>query len=466
MARLQKIQQTINAKLPSVNSAFVKLRGLAIPIDVFLGGKVRFARKIGALLPVWMPDNAAVLTADVTSQQNKLLIDEPISWLVPGSKLRIANQVFAFVDDVVDDGYSILVDDLPINFYEGDNIELYAHPLELVADVAGSPEQPIKTVYLISDHRIYPGDELNVGSFNHVIQESHLHSTLDDGRYRYDITTLTGITSRLSAGRQDQVYLRAYPAYESQKLKTPTVPGRIAGNVGPFCYDRVSGPFFTDLVVPEIDILTAYDSTGSELFTKRVEKNELLYATAISPDSFLFWDRIRGKIQWDNKTAAFKAIPDERGVFHLHYKCIPPIIPGQIQYWRTRITPSVPTKMIVELEPNERQVIQLDAGRPTAVTIQLPSNYSPVERFHILFDTGNPTDPATGEPYTDQSILMRAWEVDSSAITAISHATIAKVSGRFLWGSSAAFAKPYWLRLDYLKSRADLTSLNAGLIAL
>ncbi len=453
MGRLQKIRDVINAKLPSSNSAFVKVRGLAIPLDVFLGGRVRFAKKIGALLPVWLPDNAAELTLDASPQQNKLTIDEPISWIVPGSKLRLANQIFAFVDDVVDDGYAILVrDNLPVNFYIGDSVELFAHPIEVNGDYSdASPVNPKFVIYVYSDHKIYLGDEINVGSFNHEVTAAHLDGTIEDGRYHYQLTLKSGITSPLYVGRQDQAYLRAYPAYESNKLKVPTVPGKLVGNIGPFLYDRVSGPFFTDMNVDEIDVITAYDSTGSILFQKRAQKNDLMYAIQIPPDMFLFWDKIRGEMQWSK--SSFVGIPDAKGLSHIHYKCVPTITPGQIQYWRLRVTPDADTTMVVELEPSGKQTFELPGGRTSSVTIQMPN--VPIERIHVMFRS----TPGS-------KVYMKAWEVDSSAITSISHATVVKLSGRYVWGSSVAFAKPYWLRLDYLRARIGESGRDRGLIAL
>lgn len=458
LGRLSKIHETINGKLPSYNSAQVRLRGLTIPMDVFLSGRVRFARKIGELLPVWLPDNAANLSANSPPQQNRLTIDEPIRWLVPGSKLRLANQVFAFVHDVIDKGFGILVaDPLPVNFYTGDNVELYAHPLEVNGEYPATPIEPVYAINILSDHKIYPGDEINVGSFNHEITVAHLAHIHEDGRFQYQLTLATGITSDLHLNRQDQVYLRAYPAYESNSLKTPTVPGRIVGGVGPFLYDRISGPFFTDLTVEEIDIITAYDSTQTILFQEKTDKNKLLYAVSITPDMFLFWDRIRGGMQWNNKFQAFKFIADDLGIAHIHFRCIPVIEPGQINHWRTRITPDVSCTMLVEFEladgTSNKQQFPIDGGRTNTVSIMMPDKS--IERIHVMLKT---------EPGT--TAMMKGWDIDTSAIASISHATIAKVSGRFLWGSSVAFAKPYWLRLDYLKTQADLVANDHGLLAL
>jgi len=460
VARIQRIREIINGKLPAYNSAFVQVRGLAFPLDIFLAGRARFARKLGEVLAIWIADNATTLAADVTTYDNKLVLDEVIPWVVPGSKLRLGNQVFVFVEDIVDDGFGLLLTETPITTFEaGSEVELYAHPLQMNVSYAATPEDPEDFISIISDHKIYPGDVITVGSYEHDVTEAILANTLEDGRFQYQLTLATGITSNLSAGSYTDVYLRAYPAYESLPLRTPTLPTTVIGSVGPFLFDRVSGELFTDLNVEEIDIVTLYDTSGAQISTSNMSKNEVIYGVSLSPDMFLFWDRVRGKIQWDGTKKAFKAITDQYGVFQLHNMCVPVFPPGQVTRWLARVEATVETKMVVELEPNPPQVFTIPAGTSTSVAIEFPTTDAPIERIHIVFDTG------TDNP--EAAVYMKSWETNTPSVGFISHATIAKVTGRFLWGSSGAFAKPYFLKLDYIRAQADLfAKLNSGLLVL
>jgi hypothetical protein len=572
MAKLRKISEVINGKLPSYNSAFLNVRGLAIPLDIFLKGSPRFAKKLGSEFSIWSADNTTNLTQDTSVKQNKLFISPILPWIAVGSKLRLNNQVFGFVDDIVDSGFGIILKDSPvINLPTGSLVELYGHPLEIVGTYSGSPQYPAGTatsvtgiltatanfsnadtiligtkvytfqniltnvdgnvligstasasldnliaainltdgaglvyatattanpfvtayagdadtmliiprnvdntilaencsnaswstnlsipgIILNSDYKIYQTDEINVGSFSYKVVRSKLLSVLDDGRYQFQVLIEIGITSKLEDGRTDQAYLRAHPAYESTVLHAPTAAGTVLNNVGPFLYDRVSGPFFTDMDVEETDIVTLYDSTSNILSTTEFSKNELISGISIPSDAFLFWDKVRGSMQWDGVRQAFVSVTDKDGFSHIHFKCVPLIKPGYFNSWRCLVETTVNTTMTVELEPNTKQQFILPGGVRTAVIIDYPAESLPIERIHVLFQTEVP----------GSKVYMKNWEVDIVTVSAISHTTIAKVSGSNVWASSGAFAKPYFLRLEYIKAQVDLLAkFDSGLI--
>ena len=458
MARIRRIHEIINGKLPSYNSAFIKVRGLAFPLDIFLKGRARFSRKLGAQLSIWVPENATTLAAFLSVTQTKASLTDLIPWLVPGSKVRLNNQLFAFVEDVVDNGYGVLLAESPlVNIPMDAPFELYGHPLEINATYPGTSEDPITFLSIISDHKIYLTDAINVGSFDYEVTESLLVQTLPDGRFQYQLTVSHGIPHHLDVGRTDQAYLRAHPAYESLPLTVPTTSGTVITNIGPFLFDRVSGPFYTDMNVEETDIVTLYDNMGGIISTSILGKNELVSGISISADCFLFWDKVRGKMQWDGNRQAYQSITDSAGVSHIHYQCVPTIKPGQLTSWRCLIETTVETKMVVELEPNAKQEFILPAGVQTAVVIDFPLDSKPIERIHVLFSTETP----------ESMVYMRGWTIDTLTVGFISHATIAKVSGHSVWASSGVMAKPFFLKLDYIKAQADLLAkLDAGLIAL
>ena len=209
--------------------------------------------------------------------------------------------------------------------------------------------------------------------------------------------------------------------------------------------------------VEETDIVTLYDTSGGVISTSIFGKNVLVSGIPISADCFLFWDRVRGKMQWDGNREAFKSITDSSGVSHIHYQCVPTIKPGQFTSWRCLIETTVDTKMVVELEPNTNQEFILPAGVQTAVVINFPVDSNPIERIHVLFSTDIP----------ESVVYMKGWQIDTLTVGSISHATVAKVSGHSVWASSGAMAKPFFLKLDYIKAQADLLAkLDAGLIVL
>lgn len=610
MGRVRKIADLANGKLPSYNSAFVKARGIAHPLDVFLTGTLRFARKVGSPLPIWLPDNQTSLTSAVTATQSRLDVLEVLPWIQPGSKLLLAERSFVYVDDILNEGKTIsLTETLTTGFPVDTLVDLYAVPLELngtfsppsssfpvsddfvrgllprgsaravsisnlplvgelvvdgvttttgdlvlltgqtdpsenglwvvsvfswsrpaslpggsaasrsqvfvaegtslsktswvctatsgsdfVSDpfalppLAGSPLtwaqlSTVSSFVVHSIHRIYPGDVINYKFFEYDVADAVSVGSLPDGRTTYQVTIDVGIPDTLNDGSVDQIYLRAYPAYESSRRPLPKIP-LTENNIGPFLYDRMSGSFFEDLEVEEVDIVSVYAASGSRVLQeKNSDKNYLIYNLAVPSDCFLFWDLDQGRLNFSRTNKTFVAFTNDQGKFHSHFDCVPPIKhePG-FEGWRVQVTPEVDTYMLVQLEPNPlkapftlrapgapapppppRDGLLLPAGVTTSVNIDFDPSDQPITRLNILFDT----EVKPGVFNAGARIDMRSWEIRGLQTAAfVSHATIAKVTGRNVWGSSSAFAKPYWLRLTYLEVQTDLYSkFNGGLLS-
>jgi len=611
MGRVRKIFDLANGKLPSYNSAFVKLRGIAHPLDVFLTGTLRFSRKVGSPLPIWLPDNQTTLSAAVSPTKSRIDVSDILPWISPGSKLLIDGRAYVFVDDLLNSGSTIsLTETLTVGYASGTTVDLYATPLELngtytpptstlpvpddfvrnldprgsvlavattnqplagelvidgvtttsgdrvlltgqldpsengiwvisvfpwsrptdfrggtlatrvqvfavggttysgtswiCTSTAGSdtisnpfalptpiPGDPLTwaqlstviTFVVHSLYSIYPGDVINYKFFEYDVADALLVGTLPDGRKTYQVTIDVGIPDTLVDGATNQVYLRAFPAYESTRRPLPNIP-LTQNNIGPFLYDRISGSFFEDLEVEEVDVLSLYSAAGARiLYEKDSGKNRLVYNIAIPSDAFLFWDLSQGRLNFSRTNKTFVALTDDRGKFHVHFECVPEIQhePG-FQGWRVQVTPEVDTYMVVQLEPNPllppftlrapgapppppppRGGVFLPAGVTTSVNIDFPENSVPITRLNVLFDT----EVKPGTFNAGSRIDMKSWEIRGLQTTAfVSHATIAKVTGRNVWASSSAFAKPYWLRLTYLEVQTDLYSrFNGGLLA-
>lgn len=609
MGRVRKIFELVNSKLPSYNSGFVKMRGIAHPLDIFLTGRLRFARKVGSPLPIWLPDNQTTLALPASAHTRKMTFSDVVGWLVPGSKLRIDGRSIVYVDDIVDEGRSVLLTEDLLTGYPADTvIDLYGHPLELngtfsprsvrpvsddyvrnldprgsavvvstsdqalvgepvidgvptssgdrvllvgqsnpeengiwvvsvftwsrpadfsggtsaaraqvfvtggdvnsgtswvctssddsstIADPSSVPAVPgnrltwtqlsvVTTFVVHSDHPIYKGDVVNYRFFEYDVVSAIPTGLLPDGRRTYQVTIDVGIPDTLENGRTDQLYLRAFPAYESERRPLPKIP-ITESNIGPFLYDRLSGSFFEDLDVEEKDIVTLYTASGSVISSFDDGKNTLIYNLAIPSDSFLFWDLSAGKLNYSRTYSRFVALTNEDGKFHLHFTCVPEIShnPPGFEGWRVQVTPHNDCYMVVHLEPNPvrapftsrapgalapppppRGGVFLPAGVTTSVNIDFPPGSEAIKRIHILFDS----EVTPGVPQANTRIDMESWEIRGTETVAfISHATIAKVTGRNVWASGPAFAKPNWLRLTYLRVQTDLYSrFNAGLLA-
>lgn len=612
MGRIRKLFELANGKLPSYNSAFLKVRGIAHPLDVFLSGRLRFARKVGSPLPIWLPDNQTTLSSAVSPTKDRISVKDHLVWFQAGSKLLIDGRAFAYIDDILNGGSTLsLTEPLVTGYPAGTTVDLYGHPLELngtyippvspshvpddfvrgleprgsvisVADsnvvlvgeptidgvvtasgdrvlltgqtdptengiwvvsvfswdrpadfdggssgtraqvfctggasyagtswvctstsgsdvisdpfalpspIAGNPLtwaqlSTVTTFVVHSEYPIYSGDVINYKFFEYDVVESLPVSTLPDGRTTYQVTIDVGIPDTLDDGSTTQVYLRAYPAYESERRPLPNIP-ITENNIGPFLFDRVSGSFFEDLEVEEVDVVSLFTASGARILQqKNAGKNFLIYNVALPSDAFLFWDLDLGRLNYSRSSKTFVAFTNDDGKFHLHFDCVPEIKhTSGFEGWRVQITPQNDTYMVVQFEPNPvlapfttrapgaptpppppRGGVFLPAGVTSSVNIDFPEGSEDISRIHIMFDSE--VTPGTTNP--GSRVDMESWEIRGVQTTAfISHATIAKVTGRNVWGSSSAFAKPYWLRLTYLQVQTDLYSrFNGGLLAL
>lgn len=209
----------------------------------------------------------------------------------------------------------------------------------------------------------------------------------------------------------------------------------------------------------------------------------MIYNVALPSDIFLFWDLDRGRLNFSRAGKTFVAFTDDRGKFQIHYECVPSIHHlADFEGWRVQITPEKDVYMTVRLDPNPvlspfttrapgdpipppppREGVFLPGGVTTSVNIDFPEGSQSISKIYLTFDS----EVVSGSVEAGTRIDMEGWEIRGVQTTAfVSHATIAKVTGRNVWASSSAFAKPYWLRLTYLEVQTDLYSrFNGGLLA-
>lgn len=461
MGRIRDLHQLINGKLPSYNSAFIKSRGIGIPLDLFLGGYIRFAKRIGNSLPIWLPEISTKSTSRVTNRDTRVQVEMLPSWIEPGDKIQFG-RTLNLVEDIVPEINTIVLNEPPQTIYEaGTNVDLFSVPLEMNGTFNGSPLSKVSTFIVHSKYRIFNGDQINWNTSSFDVISLDNTGVLPDGRYTYILQIEGGIPETLVDGSKNQVYLRAHPAYESRPIEIPRIAPSIASNIGPFLFDRVSGTMFTDIEVEEFDTIYLHRPDSSVFSTRTVSKNELILNRGIGADTFLFYDPQQGSLNYNNTTSEFVAITSDHGRFHIHNRCIPTLKAGQTAGWTVRFRSEVDVRVIIELEPNPRVVYNIPGGLvPSTVNIPFPN--ADVERIHVLVDaaTTSPLD------FSNKRIYMGNWNIVGEEATLISHATVARATGEYTWGSTGLFVKPMFMLLDYLRASSDLYSrLNAGLIA-
>lgn len=414
---LSRIRSVINSELPTDSAVFTRLNGLGIPIDPFLTGKLRFARKLGDVISHCFPDNTTSLVSEgVIGNQQKVFTSENIPWIVPGSLLLIDAEickvtvvqllpfttspktsmlltletpfkaghsigativlwghpleVTGIQDFQVSETFTsaqILIDD---GTYTGVNnrryVRLASVPVEVTQTINDTNGKPIKFVQgLLSDIiafgvppvngvivsyeveqklavnsnlPIYDLDKLCIGRSEYAVEKAEFAGFADDPSnqlinddliLKYNITLKRGVylppkRSARYPAVGSTIYLRCNPAYESKNLTIPTFPFSNNKSLGPFCLDWFSGSTVENFDPQEACLLSIQDVNNIDIFKSQIEKNYPIYSTPIGSDAILFWDRLRGTVNWNGSEVI--TLPDNHPdlqVFQMHWKAIP-----------------------------------------------------------------------------------------------------------------------------------------------
>lgn len=472
--------EVINSQLPSTSSAFGRVLGTALPLDPFLKGTVRFARKIGEINAVMLADNTTSLLTPARRQGNGFLTGEIISWIEIGSQLLLdTSELITVTDFTIDEAANTMEIEVAEKFLAthsvGSMVLLWGHPVEVTAvpEAAGGIQQ----ITVTSSHKIYDMDEISSGFAIFELTSAVLANTLTDAAgnvtYTYQLTftaeaSTRWIDSHLLPVVGGIIYLRAWPAYEQPGLCLPVFP-LTQTSFGPFCVDWLSGvttentpkfPLDSTGSFQERMQITAQDAAGNELFTQEIDKNFLIMQEHVQSDMPLFWDKLRGTLNWNGKE--MMCLPDtlDDPAFQLHYKCTPQFQPGQITSWRMVVTnpaanPDI--QVTFELTPGSPQSTTIPSGTAQSITVSWGTD--PIDRIYIGINavTGTITEP----------VLMGDWYIDQPPVRRLGYVLVARVTSRYRWGSTGIFLKPIFLSTEYLKARLGMNAVtNNGLLAI
>jgi len=545
---ITRIREVLNSELPTENSLYTRILGLAIPIDPFLTGESRFSRKIGDFTSLIMADTATSIASGGSINSERIVTNEICKWVVVGSRLLIQNSELMTVRDF---NVDVAKNQMTIDFEEklrtdhpdGSSVLLYGHPVKVDAvqpsaltqvfnstlvdgtgtitgvvgrryvvlpstpltvivatDVASNVNLPwtnplgtavvafptvplagVKITYQIqqtlaisSTVKIYPHDELTMRFGGFEIAVASL-ANQQNGVYLYNITMAGNVKfpPPAPAGKSvkdgygpvagDTIYLRCWPCYESKPCAIPSLPQGDT-NLGPVAFDWLSGVTAEETSYEEFMTITTQDAAQNPVWTKEVQKNHVLLQEPIRSDAMLFWDLLRGHLNWNGQETLAK--PDALGIpeFQAHYKCAPPFRgEGQIQTWRLRfVNPNVTAvQVVITLEPTAPQTFTVPAGATQFLKIQVPQNQD-ITRVYVCFhsvvpDPNNPSQWIPGGTLTEWCRFGN-WAIDGSVIQFVTYRMLAKVNSRFKWASTGACIKPLFLNMEYLRTQLDMSA--------
>lgn len=455
MGILEQIHNLTNSSLPSSHVGYHKFRGIILPTDLFLSGSVRFARKIGNILPTILPNNFAKLYQEAKLNDQNLFLDYfPASSLTFGTRIRVNRREVKIVEDYNPDNNEILLTTgVQATYPENTPIEIYGQPIE--SD--GAYPTGTTTINVDSTWKIYPGDVLVFTAAEIGVTAANLTATVGSPpTYSYQLTLDTPIPYDLED--RSPLLLRAYPAYESEIRVLPTLPGVLTSSgIGPFVLDWVSGPLLTETTAEETMYLQLMTSAGLILEEGIFSKNDLVLRAPLQADYPLFWDIGRGKVNWDG--SRFQAYTDDKGKFHIFKKLVPTFPTDQVNQWNIQVEPDLDVNLFVQLDPNTKQSYSLTGGVISTINVLLNPTDSPAERIHIWIDSGE-SNPNTRIRFND-------WNPVESQVETVKYTNVTKVVGRYNYAVSGLFVKPMFQNIDSLKIRLDYAGdLDGGRLVL
>lgn len=556
---ISRIGEVLNSELPTDSSLETRVMGVALPVDPFITGSTRFARKRGDFTSTVMADNTTSLASVGNINGQTLLTNEILDSIVPGSRLLIQDTELVTVDDFSTD---VKKSQMTIRIHEklrtqhpvGSKVLLYGHPIEvtglqpgtltetfnvILVDVTGAitgtvglryvvlsappvqiinvtdlssntalpyttptgnilglPTAPLGSITVIFDIqqtltvsstvKIFPHDDLTFRFGAFEIQTAVLVNYVAPN-YIYNLALLPNVRlpPPAPAGKSvqdgygpvvgDTIYLRCWPVYESQILPLPVIPPQDT-NFGPFCADWLSGTVTELTVYDEFMSLTQHDGALNPIITEEVQKNHVVMREPVRSDAVLFWDILRGSVNWNGqetlvKTDGVSADEPQVGEFQAHYKCVVPLNKdGQITSWRIRFTnPNTQAaRVVITLEPTAPQVFDVPAQTTQYLKVLVSANPLVTRIFFavipVIPEVNNPTVLVPGGTLTDWC-RIGGWSIDGSICQFVSYRLLAKVDSRFRWASTGLFCKPIFLNIEYLRSRLDLSAnVNNGKI--
>jgi hypothetical protein len=323
---LEALRDMITRSMWTDATAYVRPRGLAIPIDPWMRGTPRFAVRLGGQGSLWRPDIFATTTIAAVAGDNALDVDHLPVDAVEGSLLQV-NPTQRAVLTYVSQTRLVLSETLQQPIAAGSRLRVHAWPVTIEEPKASGTS----TVRIASPLFLTPGDQIEIpvtaGTYQQAVRLTLTKVDLvevDTEGYKYQVTTDRAFARALSS--DEVVYARAYPAYFSSLVPIPAYGTRALRPVGPFLIDWASGPLTKDAQYEEQVTYRLYRSDRTAITSYLAGSHNAQAAVAsIRADQLMFWDCSAGSIAFAGNCAY--ATCDSEGHFRLSTRLAPAVVP-------------------------------------------------------------------------------------------------------------------------------------------
>lgn len=324
MGIIKLTKEAVQRQMYQGLSMHVVPRGLAIPLDLFGLGEIRYGRKLEAVLPLFVPDNKFRLDSDAIYLIDRITLDRIPTWIQGGGYISIGERELHEVSDVIDDVITLrtrLLADHPAR----EPVYHYSNPIK----VEGAYSKGKEIIVIDSTDYIVRGDAIAISSTREITTAFKEYTVVDyvfvsliNGIYQYQVTLDRGIHRDLDD--EEIIQIRAYLAYKSRILPLPVNSSFVHQAYGPFLLDWRSSPFVTGFEMIETQYVQKYDSGFAKLGNPmEVNKNTLFLEAPIKANQFLFWDKVDGEMNYDKSIEKYLALLNDEGKWWLKHTCTP-----------------------------------------------------------------------------------------------------------------------------------------------
>lgn len=353
--QLYAIRDTVCRVLPSFRVGLVRPRGLVIPLDPWLRGTLRWARKIGGGAAVWRPDTRMRLEQGTGAGERVFYVNLIPDSLIIGAIIEVSPTFKSTVIDFDTTDFTITVGvALPKARLTGQYLRVWGWPVTV--EGGRSKGATLIRVTTPSTLQLARGDRLQVPvdpeadqpyffTTQHNVSKASFVEEDSEG-YKYDLT-LENALARDVASREE-CYMRAFPAYFSRRVTIPDFSAAFLKVVGPFLLDYMSGPLVVDTKVEEFVSARTYRADRDPLTPMLPsDHNGQINQMPVKAEQMLFWNKVRGIINHDGVKTLCTC--DEEGLFRVIERMRPTMkVPTDL--YATGVISCVPT---AKLQNNE-----------------------------------------------------------------------------------------------------------------
>lgn len=442
--RLTRIEKVINSQLDSLHTKIVP-RGIPYFVDNLLRGRIRFAKRTGNSSAVMNPDNTYQIEA-VSAGQNYVNIANTTQWLTVDSIVSVGpNKEIVQVDDVIDTKV-IFKQVLKFDYVSNKEILIYASPMKTNGILSpGSSTIQVQSRYPLAngDTFVYLATPGILQSATEIkVKRALLAGTSADPVFStvYALELDGKINREIPA--EEQIYIRAYPAYFSNIIRVPNLYNSVA-EMGPFLLDYMSGRIVEGFAPKEVFSVkfidrAGYYKFGNELEYMEVTRNYPVLNRPINVRSFMFFTPANGDTRITPNRLVMEPIDYK---YRVSEKLIPSIDFNNQKY-RFTTTSNTTGTLILYFEPSFSVELPIVPGNQSH-TILIPSGLR--YQMDIVFASNVPKG----------RLSMTDWSQVGPQIDSLEYSIVANAVGRGTYQTTGLSLKPYFLTPEILTGRYD-----------